>query len=160
MAGRFEGLSDLEWRLFEDVFPPAPPKRGRGMPHAPFRKVLNTLLYVLITGCRWCDVPQGPQWASKSATHRWLRRWQTDGTLAAMQARILGVAEEKGMIRWEYGAVDGAFSPWQGWGRGRRPRGQRQRYSDPQPHRRERDALGEPHHAGQWRRAGAGAPIT
>jgi len=72
---------------------------------------LNTLLYVLITGCRWCDVPQGPPWASKRATHRWLRRWQTDGTLAAMQARILGVAEEKGMIRWEYGAVDGAFPP-------------------------------------------------
>ena len=42
MAGRFEGLSDLEWRLFEDVFPPAPPKRGRGMPHVPFRQVLNT----------------------------------------------------------------------------------------------------------------------
>ena len=44
MAGRFEGLSDLEWRLFEDVFPPTPRKRGRGMPHAPFRKILNTLL--------------------------------------------------------------------------------------------------------------------
>ena len=40
MAGRFAGMSDLEWRLFEDVFPPAPPKRGRGMPHAPFRKRL------------------------------------------------------------------------------------------------------------------------
>jgi hypothetical protein len=48
MAGRFAGVSDLEWRLFEDVFPPAPTKRGRGMPHTPFRKVLNTLLYVLI----------------------------------------------------------------------------------------------------------------
>src|SRR5712692_2077917 len=114
MAGRFEGVSDLEWRLFEDIFPPAPPKRSRGMPHAPFRKILNTLLYILITGCRWCDVPRGPQWASKSATHRWLQRWQADGTLAAMQARILGIAEERGMIRWEYGAVDGAFSPWEG----------------------------------------------
>src|SRR4029434_9258570 len=61
MAGRFEGVSDLEWRLFEDVFPPAPPKRRRGMPHAPFRKILNTLLYILITGSRWCDVPHGPQ---------------------------------------------------------------------------------------------------
>ena len=111
MAGRVEGVSDGEWRLFEDVFPSTPTKRGRGMPHAPFRKILNTLLYVLITGCRWCDVPRGLQWASKSATHRWLRCWQTDGTLAAMQARILGVAEEKGMIRWEYGAVDGAFPP-------------------------------------------------
>ena len=149
MAGRFEGMSDLEWRLFEDVFPPAPSKRGRGMPHAPFRKILNTLLYVLITGCRWCDVPRGPQWASKSATHRWLQRWHAEGTLAAMQARILGVAEERGMIRWEYGAVDGAFSPWEGWRRGRRPRGQGQRRPDPQSHRRGRYALGESDHAGQ-----------
>jgi transposase len=111
MAGRFEGVSDLEWRLFEDIFPPTPPKRSRGMPHAPFRQILHTLLYVLITGCRWCDVPRGPQWASKSATHRWWQRWQADGTLAAMQARMLGIAEERGMIHWEYGAVDGAFSP-------------------------------------------------
>src|ERR671939_362976 len=155
MAGRFEGVSDLEWRLCEDVFPPAPPKRRRGMPHAPFRKILNTLLYVLITGCRWCDVPRGPQWASKSATHRWLQRWHRDGTLRAMQARILGIAEERGMIRWEYGAIDGAFSPWQGGWRGRRPREKGQGDPAPQPDGRGRHALGEPDHAGQWGRAGA-----
>ena len=150
MAGRFEGVSDLEWRLFEDIFPPAPQERGRGMPHAPLRQILNTLLYVLITGCRWCDVPRGAQWGSKSATHRWLQCWQADGTLAAMQARILGIAEERGMIRWEYGAVDGAFSPWQGWGRGRRPRGEGQRDPDPQSHRSGRHAVSESDHAGQW----------
>jgi transposase len=52
MAGRFEGVSDFEWRLCEDILPPAPPKRGRGMSHVPFRKILNPLLYVLLTGCR------------------------------------------------------------------------------------------------------------
>ena len=67
MAGRFEGLSDLEWKLFEDVFPKTPKKRGRGMPPVPFRYVLNSLLYILITGCRWCDLPQGKIWASKSS---------------------------------------------------------------------------------------------
>ena len=67
MAGRFEGLSDLEWKLFEDIFPPKPEKRGRGMPPVPFRYVLNSLLYILITGCRWCDLPQGKIWASKSS---------------------------------------------------------------------------------------------
>jgi transposase len=75
MAGRFEGLSDLEWHLFAGIFPPEPTPRRRGMPHTPFRKVGNTLLYVLITGCRWCDLPRGPQWASKSAAHWWLQRW-------------------------------------------------------------------------------------
>mgnify|MGYP003334922655 CR=1 FL=1 len=28
MAGRFEGLSDIEWKLFEDIFPISPEKRG------------------------------------------------------------------------------------------------------------------------------------
>ena len=59
MPGRFEGLSDIEWKLFEDIFPISPEKRGKSMPHTPFRYVLNTLLYILITGCRWCDVPAG-----------------------------------------------------------------------------------------------------
>jgi transposase len=113
MAGTFEGLSDLEWKLFADLFPPEPTKRGRGMPHTPFRQVGNTLLYILITGCRWCDLPPGPQWASKSAAHRWRQRWQADGRLAAMPARLLGLAEARGMIQGQYGAVDGAFSPWQ-----------------------------------------------
>ncbi len=71
-AGRFEGLSDLEWKLFEDGMTKVREKRERGMPHAPFRHVLNTLMYVLITGCRWCDVPNGEIWASKSLAHRWL----------------------------------------------------------------------------------------
>jgi hypothetical protein len=53
----------------------------------------------------------GAPWASKSAAHRWLPRWQHNGTLAAMQARMLGMAEKRGMIPWQYGAVDGAFSP-------------------------------------------------
>jgi hypothetical protein len=42
MAGRFEGLSEIAWKLFEDLLPQPPEKRGRGMPHVPFRKVLNT----------------------------------------------------------------------------------------------------------------------
>src|SRR5262245_34089220 len=119
------------------------------MPPAPFRTILNTLLYVLMTGGRWCDVPHGPQGASKSATHRWLQWWQADGMLAAMQARILGVAAERGMMRWEYGAVDGAFSPWKGGRRGRRPRGERQGHPHPQPHRGQRDAVSQPDHTRQ-----------
>jgi transposase len=112
MAGRFEGLSDLEWKLFEDVISEEGEKRGRGMPHAPFRCILNTLMYVLITGCRWCDVPKEENWASKSSAHRWLMRWQADGTLELLQARILGIASEKGLINWSHGAVDASFSPW------------------------------------------------
>src|SRR5919108_4603610 len=106
MAGTFDGLSDLEWQLFADLLPPEPAKRGRGMPHTCVRKVLNSLLCVRIPGCRWWDLPRGPQWASKSAAHRWLQRWQGDSTLAAMPARLRGLAEERGMNPWQYGGVD------------------------------------------------------
>ena len=114
MAGRFQGLSDLEWKLFEDIFPTESKKRGRGMPHTPYRHVLNSLLYILITGCRWCDLPQGGQWASKSSAHRWLKRWHSDGTFEHLRGRILALAEERGLINWDFGAIDGSFSPWQG----------------------------------------------
>ena len=114
MAGKFEGLTDLKWKIFEDIFPTSS-QRSRGMPHTPFRYVLNTLLYILITGCRWCDVPTGDIWASKSSGHRWLTRWQSDGTMEKLQSRILGLAQEKGLINWNNGAVDGSFSPWQRW---------------------------------------------
>jgi transposase len=71
MAGRFEGVSELEWRVFVDSMPPEPTTRGRGMPHTPCRQVVNTWLDLLSTGCRWCDTPRGPLWASKRAAHRW-----------------------------------------------------------------------------------------
>jgi transposase len=61
MAGRFEGLRGLGWQLFEDIFPPAPPMRGRSMPPTPVRTVVNSLLHILITSCRWCDLPRGAQ---------------------------------------------------------------------------------------------------
>ena len=113
VAGRFEGLSDLEWKLFKDIFPTSD-SRGRGMPPVPFRYVLNSLLYILITGCRWCDLPRGEIWASKSSAHRWLKRWQKDGTFEHLQSRILAIADSNGLINWNYGAIDGSFSPWQG----------------------------------------------
>ena len=114
MAGRFEGLNDLEWKLFEDIFLETPKKRPRGMPPVPFRYVLNSLLYILISGCRWCDLPRGKIWASKSSAHRWLKRWKEEGTFEHLQSRILAITDSQGLINWNYGAIDGSFSPWQG----------------------------------------------
>ncbi len=64
MLGRFEGMSDAEWELFKNIFPEKA-RKGRGMPAAHPRKVLNSLLFILVTGCRWCDLPRGDQCIKK-----------------------------------------------------------------------------------------------
>ena len=63
MAGRFEGLTDAERELFRNIFR-SEEQRGRGRPAAPSRNILNSLLYILIAGCRWCGLPRGTRWAS------------------------------------------------------------------------------------------------
>jgi putative transposase of IS4/5 family DUF4096 len=103
----------LEWKLFAELFPPEPTKRWRGMPHTPVHQVVIMVRYILITACRWCDLLRSPQWASKSATHRWLQLWQADGTLAAMPARLLRLPETRRVIQWQLGGVGGSFRSWQ-----------------------------------------------
>jgi len=52
MSGKFNGLTDVQWEI---IFPLLPKKtKGVGRPNPDFRKILNTILYVEITGCLWC----------------------------------------------------------------------------------------------------------
>ena len=117
MIGRFDGLTDVQWQIIENQLPKEPEKRGRGYPHAPWRPVCNTILWVLITGSRWCDVPRGEQWGSRPSAYRWLGRWQADGTLDKILTALLETADLAGMLDWERLAGDGFFSQRKGWRR-------------------------------------------
>jgi transposase len=52
----FRELSDFEWEI---IRPFLPPRSRVGWPRADDRMVLNGILYVLTTGCRWMDIPLG-----------------------------------------------------------------------------------------------------
>jgi transposase len=52
---QFREVSDDEWEL---IRPLLPPRAKVGRPRADDRKVLNGILYVLTTGCRWMDTPK------------------------------------------------------------------------------------------------------
>ncbi len=68
MAGKFTGLSDELWKKIEPYVPKIHYVFGRPPPNP--RYLLNTIMYVLITGCRWCDIPVGEQWGKRSTSHR------------------------------------------------------------------------------------------
>jgi transposase len=60
----FRELSDFEWGV---VRPFLPPRSRVGRPRADDRMVLNGILYVLTTGCRWCKYG-----SYKTAWRRWV----------------------------------------------------------------------------------------
>ncbi|MBU1345246.1 MAG: transposase [Proteobacteria bacterium] len=114
MPGTFKGLTNVQWEVLKPLLPSEPEKRGKGMPHADWRKIINAIMWVLITGSRWCDVPRGDIWGSRPGAHRWLGKWMRDGTWERIKEYLLGAAELAGKINWERASVDGSFSPWKG----------------------------------------------
>ena len=108
--GKFDGLTDIQWELISSLLPKKTNKIGR--PNPDFRKVLNTILYVGITGCRWCDVPVGDQWGKRSTSHEWLGHFQEKGIWDKLRNALLSMADLANLINWDKGLVDGSFSPW------------------------------------------------
>ncbi|WP_448601199.1 transposase [Thermoflexus hugenholtzii] len=51
----FRGLTDEPWAF---LAPLQPPEAQTGRPRVDDRKVLNGILYVLVTGCWWRDRPR------------------------------------------------------------------------------------------------------
>ncbi|MEH2252602.1 hypothetical protein [Nostoc sp.] len=47
-AFRTKGLSDREWKLFEDMFSKQPEKRGKGMPDVPYRKDIAAAIAMIL----------------------------------------------------------------------------------------------------------------
>jgi len=47
-------LTDRQWAFIR----PRSPRVGRGRPRADDRRTIEGILYVLITGCRWQDLPR------------------------------------------------------------------------------------------------------
>jgi transposase len=66
-------LSD-EWGVIKSLLPP---KSKVGRPRADDRRILNGILYVLTSGCRWMDMP--PEYGSYKTAWRRLKRWQDEG---------------------------------------------------------------------------------
>ena len=91
MPGRFEGMSDAEWELFEGIFPEKA-RKGRGMPAQHPRKVLNSPLFILMTG------------------YLRLKAWHSDGRLKKLQALLVGTAQNEGLICWKSGSIYASFS--------------------------------------------------
>ena len=106
-------LTDEQWERIRPLLPP--PRKGRGRPRADDRRVLNGILYVLRTGCRWEDVPR--EYASPATCWRRLRQWERDGTWERIWRTLLATLDEEGKLEWARAFLDGSFIPAKKGGR-------------------------------------------
>jgi transposase len=74
-------LTDAQWAVIEPLLPVRDRRRG-GRPRKFSRRlIVDTVLYVLGTGCAWRLVPH--DLAPWDAAYRWFRIWAADGALGS-----------------------------------------------------------------------------
>ena len=87
-------LSDGQWRKIKQWLP-KPKLTGR--PRANEREVINGILYVLSTGCRWDDLPHDIA-ASPKTCNRRLLEYQRRCVWQKIQAELLKEARRRGYL--------------------------------------------------------------
>jgi transposase len=99
-------LTDRQWAFIRPLLPP-PARTGR--PRADDRRTIDGILYVLITGCRWQDLPR--EYGAPTTVWRRLKRWGADGIWECIWRAALAALDRHGELDWSIGFLDGSFVP-------------------------------------------------
>jgi transposase len=104
-AARRHDLTDAQWAMLAPALPAAS-VRGRP-PRWTKRQIIDGIGWRVRTGAPWRDVPaEDAPWPT---LYRWVRRWQRDGTWAAVLAVLQAHADAAGKSSWMVG-VDSTIS--------------------------------------------------
>lgn len=101
-------LTDEQWLLIANLFPDPPPSPKGGRPRAPTRDCVEGILWVLRSGARWKDLPQG--FPSPPTCWRRFREWTEAGIWKQAWARLLRKLDRGGRIDWSESMADGTFA--------------------------------------------------
>jgi transposase len=98
---KFEELDDVRWKMIEPLLPP---KAKEGKPRFDDRTVVNGILYVLVTGCRWVDLPK--KYGDDSTANRRLRNWERLGVWKRIMYALITEGYAKGIISMKELSID------------------------------------------------------
>src|SRR6476620_7747079 len=99
-------LSDKQWDCVQPLLPP-PARTGR--PRANDRRTIDGILYILITGSRWQDLPR--EYGAPTAVWRRLKRWSEEGVWEHIWHAALSALDQQGQLDWSMSFLDGSFAP-------------------------------------------------
>ena len=103
-------ISDALWERIEPLLPPEISQTSGGRPRMDNRKVMEAILYVLRTGCKWNSLPRSL--GATSTVRRRFLEWRETGMFQRMwQAGVLTYDELRmavwnGKRRWRHDVID------------------------------------------------------
>jgi len=90
--GAGQALTDDQWRLLQPLIPPAKPG---GRPRTTdMRRMLDSLFYVLRTGCQWRHLPPPPAFLPWSTVYGYFRAFLDAGVWEAMRHHLVVMLRE------------------------------------------------------------------
>ncbi len=96
-------LTHKQFELLKPLLKVKPKKTGR--PKANLEEVVNGMLYVLSTGCRWRDLPHDFE-VSYVTCYRYFITWVGDGTLQRVFEELKQKANKKNLLHWRNAYLD------------------------------------------------------
>ncbi len=90
--GAGQALTDDQWRLLQPLIPPAKPG---GRPRtADMRRMLDSLFYVLRTGCQWRHLPPPPAFLPWPTVYGYFRDFLSAGVWESMRHHLVVMLRE------------------------------------------------------------------
>jgi len=86
-------IPDELWDEMSAVLPAEKPGNTVGRPIVPYRKVMDGIVYILRTGCRWKMLPRG--YGLGSTCHRRFQEWIRPGVFEKMWIEVLKEYDDK-----------------------------------------------------------------
>ena len=99
------GIDDAAWDRIKDLFPQEKPDK-KGRPWKSHRFVLSAILWVLVAGAPWRDLPS--EFGPWSTVYNRFRRWSRDGFWDRIWETLLVELELEGKIDNDLWNVDGS----------------------------------------------------
>ena len=101
-------LNDEQWQLISDLFPQPTSSPKGGRPMANTRACIEGILWVLVSGARWKDLPK--HFPSPSTCWRRHAAWTRAGIWQRAWSRLLHLLQQRGELQLQEQMADGTFS--------------------------------------------------
>ncbi len=99
-------LTESQWAFIKPLLPP-PAHTSR--PRANDRRTIEGILYILLTGSRWQDLPR--LYGAPTTVWRRLKRWGEEGVWERIWRAALSALDRQGQLDWSMCFLDGSFAP-------------------------------------------------